>query len=408
MNNELLATLEYIEQERGISKMQLIDAVEKALLQASRKSIHPASDLSVKINPRSGEIKAWAKLKVVETFANKDEITLSEVQKAGKTANIGDIIDWEVTPRNFGRIAAQTARQAIIQKIREVEREAITGEFEDKVGEIIHGNVRHVESGNIIVEVKKTEGMISIKDQIPTEQFTAGEGVNALLVGINSKNSGPALILNRSGNNFLRKLLEREVSEIHDGIVEIVAIARDPGNRAKIAVRSNDPHVDPVGACVGLRGIRVKNIMNELDGERLDIIHYSEDLDEYVKNVMHPAKIDKIEYDNAKHSMTLYVNPDNSKLAFGKRGQNVRLARKLLGWGIVVEEKNPFAEFEEQKAELIEHLAASLNISEEAATLLVEKGYLSADGIRADLDNLSSATGLDAQSIQNIRAALAE
>ncbi len=406
MNSELLATLDYIEQERGISKAQLIEAVEKALLTASRKSIHPASDLSVRVNPRTGEIEAWAKLKVVEAFASADEITLAEVQKKLPNAQLGDIVDWEVTPRNFGRIAAQTARQAILQQIRKAEKETVQEEFKDQIGEIVNGNVRRIEAGNVIVDFQKAEGVLSSKDKIPTEQYSPGDRINALLFKVDIETAGPSLILTRSNAAFLRKLFEREVSEIHDGVVEIVAIARDAGIRAKIAVRSNDPRVDPVGACVGMRGMRVRNIMNELNGERIDIIHYSDDLNEYVRNVLHPAKLLRIDANEDKKTMTIYVDPENSRLAFGKKAQNVKLAQRLLQWSINLVTEDPNAAFEEQKAQAVQNLAETLGIREDAAEILVNNGYLTPEGLRADAENLSGIAGLSEEDLQIILGAL--
>ncbi len=406
MNSELLATLDYIEQERGISKAQLIEAVEKALLTASRKSIHPASDLSVKVNPRTGEIEAWAKLKVVDAFASADEITLAEVQKKLPNVQLGDIVDWEVTPRNFGRIAAQTARQAILQQIRKAEKETVQEEFKDQIGEIVNGNVRRIEAGNVIVDFQKAEGILSSKDKIPSEQYSAGERINALLFKVDIETSGPSLILTRSNAAFLKKLFEREVTEIHDGVVEIVSVARDAGIRSKIAVRSNDPRVDPVGACVGMRGMRVRNITNELNGERIDIIHYSDNLEEYVRNVLHPAKILRMETDEDKKLLTIYVDPENSRLAFGKKAQNVKLAQRLLQWTINLVTEDPSAAFEEQKAQAVQNLAATLNITDDAAAVLVNNGYLTLEGLRADAENLSGISGLSEDDLQTILSAL--
>ena len=405
-HDELLATLEYIEQERGISKEQLINAVEKALLSASRKSIRPASDLSIKMNPRTGEIKVWAKLKVVEAFAGNDEINLSEVAAKRPDAVVGDIIDWEVTPRDFGRIAASTARQAIIQEIKRAEKETVNDEFKDLEGEIVNGNVRRIESGDIYVDCQKAEGIIRVKDRIPTEQYSPGDRINALLVKIDKENYGPSLILSRSCPAFLCKLFEREVSEIHDGVVEIKAVARDAGSRSKIAVVSSDPRVDPVGACVGMRGMRVKNITNELGGERVDIIHYSDDMNEYIRNVMHPAKILDMDYDAANKQMKIYVDPDNSRLAFGRKGQNVRLAQKLINCRIEIVTIDPNAEFEAQKAQAISDLAATLGIEQSAAEILVNKGYLTIDDLRADIDNVLALQEIDNAAMQKIRAAL--
>ncbi len=405
MNNELLATLEYIEQERGISKAQLIAAVERALLSASRKSIHPASDLSVKLNPRTGELRAWAKLKVVDAFPGNDEITLEEVQKKMPDVQLGDIIDWEVTPRNFGRIAASSARQAILQHIKDAEKATVQEEFKEFVGSIVSGTVRRIDAGKVIVDLQKAEGVLAGADRIPMEQYGPGDRLNALLLKIDDKAS-PSLILSRSHEDFLKKLFEREVSEIHDGVVEIVGVAREAGSRAKIAVRSNDSRVDPVGACVGMRGMRVKNITGELGGERVDIIHYTDNFEEFVRNVMHPAKILHMDIDRIKKQLTVYVDPENSRLASGKRGLNVRLAQRLLNWRIVLVTEDPQAEFEEMKAQAVEDLAAALDVSSETAEILVNKGYLNVEGLRADADNLEAVAGLSADDIQAIRSAL--
>lgn len=405
MNNELLATLEYIEQERGISKAQLIAAVERALLSASRKSIHPASDLSVKLNPRTGELRAWAKLKVVDAFPGNDEITLEEVQKKMPDVQLGDIIDWEVTPRNFGRIAASSARQAILQHIKDAEKATVQEEFKEFVGSIVSGTVRRIDAGKVIVDLQKAEGVLAGVDRIPMEQYGPGDRLNALLLKIDDKAS-PSLILSRSHEDFLKKLFEREVSEIHDGVVEIVGVAREAGSRAKIAVRSNDSRVDPVGACVGMRGMRVKNITGELGGERVDIIHYTDNFEEFVRNVMHPAKILHMDIDRIKKQLTVYVDPENSRLASGKRGLNVRLAQRLLNWRIVLVTEDPRAEFEEMKAQAVEDLAAALDVSSETAEILVNKGYLNVEGLRADADNLEAVAGLSADDIQAIRSAL--
>lgn len=407
MNSELLATLNYIEQERGISKDQLIEAIEKALLTASRKSIHPASDLSIKVDRKTGDIRAWAKLKVVEAFANNDEITLKEVAKKDPSAQIGDIIDWEVTPRDFGRIAAQTALQAIRQQIRKAEKETVMVEFKDQVGEIINGTVRRIDRGNVIVEFNKAEGVLGAKDKIPTEQYNPGDRINALLTNVDIEAAGPSLILTRANATFLRKLFEREVTEIHDGVVEIVGVARDAGIRSKIAVRSNDPRVDPVGACVGMRGMRVKNITNELNGERVDIIHYTDDLIDYVHKVFHPAKLLRVDVDEDRKQLTVYVDQENSRLAFGKEARNVRLAQKLLQWRISLVIEDPNAIFEARKAEAVQALADELSISEDSAAILVNKGYLNVDGLRADAENEDIFSGLSDAEIQSIRAALA-
>lgn len=411
MNHELLAILEYIEQERGISKEQLAEAVEKALLSASRKSIHPASDLEVKLDRSTGEIKAWAKLEVVEAFPNNDQISIDKVREKDPTARVGDIINWEVTPKNFGRIAAQTARQAILQQIRKAEKDIVQDEFKDKVGELISGTVRRIESGSVIVDVQKAEGVIAGKDKVPGEQYMPGDRIYAVLVKVDTLSAGPSLILSRSTPVFVKKLFEREVSEIHDGVVEIVGIAREAGARTKIAVRSNDSRVDPVGACVGMRGMRVRNITNELGGERVDIIRYEEDIKAYLANAMHPAKLSAILVDSEKKLLTVHVDQENSKLAFGRKAQNVRLAQKLTNWNInlVIDEEQPEESFEEKKAHMTEQLAADLSIASSEAELLVNNGYPTVEGLKeVTVEELAKIDGLPREAAERIVDAVAK
>ena len=411
MNSELLATLEYIEQERGISKEQLVDAVEKAILTASRKSIHPASNLAVKLDRHSGEIKAWAKLEVVGTFPNNDQITIEKAKEKYPDAKIGDVIDWEVTPRNFGRIAAQTARQAILQQLRKAEKAIVKEEYDEKVGEIVNGVVKRIEAGAIIVDLQKSEGIIAAKDKVPGEQYMVGERINALLVKVDTLVSGPSLILSRSNPGFVRKLFEREVSEIHDGVVEIAGIAREAGMRTKIAVRSNDPRIDPVGACVGMRGMRVRNITSELGNERVDIIRYEEDIKTYAANALHPAQLESISVDEDRRMLTIRVNSENSRLAFGKKAQNVRLAQKLIGWNInfVTDDDVREESFEEKKTQCISQLSAELGIAPEKAELLVNNGYLTLEGLKtAGISDIAAIQGIDEATVNAIAERLAK
>lgn len=408
MNSELMAILESIEQERGISKQQLVEAIEKALLTASRKSIHPASDLTIKMNPRTGEITAQAKLKVVEEFPTNDEITLEEARKREPNAKVGDIVTWDVTPKNFGRIAAQTARQAIVQQIRKVEKSIVQEEFKDQIGELVNGIVHRVDSGAIIVALSKAEGIITSKERVPGEQYQVGERISALLVKVDPEASGPSLILSRSNPNFVKKLFEREVSEIHDGVVEIVGIAREAGARTKIAVLSNDRRVDPVGACVGMRGMRVKNITNELGGERVDIIHFDEDIETYTANVLHPAKLLKIIPDEEKNLITVHVDPENSRLAFGRKAQNIKLAQKLMQWSINIVVDDPESEFEEKKANAVSELASATGLGEDIASLLVNNGYLTLEGLKnAGIQEIAKIDGISQETLDTLAAVLA-
>jgi len=411
MANELLTILEYIEQERGISRDVLAQAVEKAILSASRKSIHPAKNLTVKLDRGSGDIKAWAQLEVVDSFPNTDQILLERVREKMPEANIGDVIEWEVTPSNFGRIAAQTCKQAIMQQLRKAEKEIVRDEFQDKVGMIVNGVVRRYENGNIIVDLGKAEGIINSRNKIPGEHYMAGDRINALLTRVDIDSSGPSLILNRSGNEFLKRLFEREVTEIHDGVVEIMAVAREAGSRSKIAVKSNDPRVDPIGACVGMRGMRVKNITTELGGERVDIIRYDEDVRTYAANALQPAKPSHIDVREGERVLDVHVSKDQSRLAFGKKAQNVRLSSKLLGWSFNIhtdEEEKQEDTFEEKIARAVNGLSSALGIDENVAKVLVSSGFLSIDGLRElSEEEIAAIDGLEDEDVKHILSALA-
>ena len=413
MNHELLAVLEYIEQERGISKEQLVNAVEKALAATCQKNLERrAKNVEAKLNRTNGSIKVVAIYDVVDeidSFIEKDkdgkekvkdksdeQITLREAVEFDPSVKVGEQLRMEITPKNFGRIVAQTAKQAILQEIRKAEKQTIEDEFRDQVGEIVSGTVRRYEHGNIIVDLQKAEATIPAREKVPSEQYMPGDRINALLLRIANKdnnkerskeNKEDGLILSRASREFIRKLFEREVSEIHDGIVEIVSVARDAGSRTKLAVKSNDPRVDPVGACVGMRGMRVKNITNELNGERVDIIPFSEDLARYVSNALHPAKAEKIDIDYSTATIHFYVDSENSRLAFGKKAQNVRLAQKLIGgdWKIdlklVEENEEEAVDFAEEKQRRTEELSGILGVSVETAELLVSNGFLSLEGL---------------------------
>jgi len=411
MANELLTVLEYIEQERGISRESLIKALETAILTASRKSIHPASELKVKIDPPTGKIQAWAVLEVVDSTPNCDQLLLARAKERFPNVKVGDKVDWEVTPSNFGRIAAQTARQTIIQQLRKAEKENVQEEFAERVGQIINGTVRRFEGGSIIIDFQKAEGIMPAKEKIHEEQYMPGDRINALLINVDINSAGPSLIVSRATPDFVVKLFEREVAEIHDGVVKIMGIAREPGRRTKIAVSSDDPRIDPVGACVGIRGTRVRNITDELGNERVDIVPYDTDLAKYAANALLPAKVQSVEIDEAKHELQVTVNEDQSKIAFGRKAQNVRLSAKLLGWNITL--KNESSEriappsIAEQVKAAAAKLAAELGIDEANATLLVNNGYVTLDGIRAaERSALLAIDGIDTAELEKALDAL--
>ncbi|MFY8215097.1 MAG: transcription termination factor NusA, partial [Chthoniobacterales bacterium] len=291
MNAEMLAMLDYLERERGIGRDALVDAISGAILTSARKSFATAKDLRIDISPRTGEIKAFAKPIVVEKIDNQhDQITLAKARQIQPDVQIGDEIEIEVTPRDFGRIAAQTARQAIMQRIRQIEKDMIYEEFKDRAGEIVNGTVRRFERSDVIIDLGKFEGIMPSKERVPTEEYTIGDRIRAYVVAVENGTRGPEIILSRSHPNFVRRLFEVEVSEISDRTVEIRSIAREAGARTKVAVHSADEKVDPVGACVGMRGARVKNIVRELNNEKVDIIRWYADPSELVKEALKPAK----------------------------------------------------------------------------------------------------------------------
>jgi len=311
MSQELLAIIEQIEREKGIKKEVLIAAIESALLSAARKAIDikPDEELKVQLDANTGKIKA---------YRNNEEIT-----------NI-----------DFGRIAASTARQVIIQKMREAEKDVVFNEFQGKVGEIVSGTVYRFEKGNIIVDLLgKAEGILLKREQSPKEEFKQGSRVRAYVVEVRKDVKGPQIVLSRAHPNFVKKLFELEVPEIYEGIVEIKAISRQAGERTKIAVSSKNEKVDSVGACVGMRGNRVRNIVNELQGEKIDIIRYNEDIKEYIKAGLSPAEVSEIKLDKDKLKAEVIVADDQLSLAIGKHGQNVRLASRLIGWELDIRTK---------------------------------------------------------------------
>ncbi|MDD5565319.1 MAG: transcription termination factor NusA [Candidatus Omnitrophica bacterium] len=327
MSKELLAIIEQIEREKGIKKEVLIQAVESALLSAVRRVVDskPNEELAVQLNPETGEIKAF-----------RDQKEISHV--------------------DFGRIAASTARQVIIQKIREAEKDVIFNEFQGKVGEIVSGTVYRFEKGSIIVDLLgKAEGILPKSEQMPQEQFKQGQRIRAYVMEVRKESKGPQIILSRQHHNFVKKLFELEVPEIYDGTVEVKAIARQAGERTKISVWSKEEKVDSVGACVGMRGSRVKNIVNELVGEKIDIVRYNEDIREYIKAALLPAEISEIKLDKNSKRAEVIVPDDQLSLAIGKHGQNVRLASRLVGWELDVRTKETATmEKPEEKKEIKE------------------------------------------------------
>ena len=405
MANELLALLQNIEQEREISRDLLIEALESAILTAARKSIHPANELKVKVDPETGNIQAWAILEVVDSMPNQDQLLYIRAKEKFPDIKLGDIVEWEVTPRNFGRIAAQTARQTIMQLLRRAEKLMATEEFAGNLNQIISGKVRQFDNGNIIIDFQKAQGVLPVKEKIPGEIYQVGDLINALLLKIDTVSSGPSLIVSRTHPDFVRRLFEREVAEIRDGVVKIMNVTREAGSRTKISVMSSDPRIDPVGSCVGIRGSRVRAVTDELNNERIDIVPYDEDIVKYCLNALQPAKAQSVEVDEAKHELIVYVNPEQSKLVFGKKAQNVRLSSKLLNWNITVRTvegavAQPVETMEEKIHRAAALLAESFGVSEEIALTLVRNGYITIEGLQtAGREQILAVEGIDPDEI---------
>ncbi|HOU21018.1 MAG: transcription termination/antitermination protein NusA [Kiritimatiellae bacterium] len=409
MNNELLAVFEYMERERKLDRETLIELVESALQVAGRKSIGRVRDLRIAIDRKTLEIKAFASIQVVDFVRNRqEEISLGEAQAKypGKEWKLGDLIEIEVTPRNFGRIAAQTAKQAIIQKLRMAEKDKVYANYKDHVGEIVTGTVRRFERSDVIVDLGDAEGLMPSRERVPSEEYQPGDRIRFLLLNLDSATAGTQLTLSRASPDFIRKLFELEVSEIADGTVEIKGLAREAGFRTKIAVHSNDEKVDPVGACVGLRGQRVKNIVRELSGEKVDIVKWSTDIKTFVTNSLAPAKLLRLDVDELENAVKVIVEADQLSLAIGKKGQNARLTAKLTGWKIDVQKDEADITFEEKIARATAQLAAIEGIGQENAARLVAAGFLTLEGIlAAEIQDLVDVEGFDADTAGQVRAA---
>jgi N utilization substance protein A len=368
-----------------------------------------ARDLRIDIDPKTGDIRALANLFVVENVENpQDEIPLAKARRITPDAKVGDTIEVEVTPKNFGRIAAQTAKQAMMQRIRQVEKEMIYEEFKDRAGEIVSGTVRRFDRSDVILDLGKFEAIMPQRERVVIEDYNIGDRLRAYVVAVENGIRGPEIIVSRSHPNFVRRLFELEVSEINDGTVEIRGIAREAGYRTKIAVFSGNPKVDPVGACVGMRGSRVKNIVRELNNEKVDIIRWSSDPKDFVLEALKPAKVKNLVFDIEKKSVKISVDEDQLSLAIGKKGQNARLTSRLTGWEINIEKEAPSTTAVEQKVlQAAQTLAGSLPITEEQAMTLVKNGFTNLEGLRdAEVQDLVDVLGVEEEKAREIHEAV--
>ena len=398
MNAEFIAMLEYLEKEKGIKRDVLIEAVQSALLSAAKKSVEAGRNLEVVMDPKTGEIRARAQLVVVDKVNNRhDEIALSKAKAVKADVKLGEEVWVDVTPGDLGRIGAQTARQAIMQRIRQAEKQMIYDEFRDRAGEIVSGIVRRFERQDVMIDLGKFEAIMPNRERVQTEDYAIGDRVRAYVVAVENTARGPEIVLSRSHPNFVRRLFETEVAEIADRTVEIKAIAREAGYRTKVAVFSANEKVDPVGACVGMKGARVKNIVRELNNEKVDIIRWSSDIKELVMEALKPARLKGVTLNEAKKTVEVRVDNDQLSLAIGKRGQNARLTARLTGWEINIEEDTSAKDaFVASVSGAAKQLMDALGINEEVAGKLVAVGMNAVELITdVSAQDIVDATGLD-------------
>ena len=394
MSHEILSVLEYMEKEKGIARDAMIQAIASAIASAAQKSINTTNEIRVEINPKSGALKAWNQLEVVDSVSDSQrEIHIDKARQVDSEATVGGLIETEVDPAFLGRIAAQAARQAILQRIRQFEKDRIFDDFKDTVGDIVTGTVRRRERGDLLIDLGKAEAILPARERIAGEDYAPGESIRCLLLKIEQSNRGPEIILSRSNINFVRRLFDVEVTEISDGTVKIEAMAREAGYRTKIAVSSTDPKVDPVGACVGSRGTRVKTIVRELGGEKIDIIRYDSDPIRLLEEALKPAVPKDIDLNEAEHRIHFNVLEDDLSIAIGRKGLNAKLTSRLLGWKLDIGKKETEAVgFSQKVAKAVEGINLIPGIEPDIAERLVAIGLVSADAF----EGVSSSDLLDA------------
>ncbi len=397
---ELLQVADTVARDKGIDRDEVLDAMEQAIQKAGRSKYGLEYDIRAEIDRKSGEIRLLRFREVAEPVVNETtQIALGEAQRLNPEAEIGDFITDPLPPIDFGRIAAQTAKQVIVQKVRDAERQRQFREFKDRIGEIVNGLVKRVEFGNVVVDLGRAEAMLRRDELLPRESFRQGERVRAYIYDVRPEPRGPQIFVSRTHPQFMAKLFAQEVPEIYDGIIEIKAVARDPGSRAKIAVVSRDSGIDPVGACVGMRGSRVQAVVGELQGEKIDIVPWSADPATFVVNALAPAEVAKVVMDEEQRRVEVVVPDDQLSLAIGRRGQNVRLASQLTGWDIDIlteaeESERRTEEFRSRSRLFIE----ALDIDEVIAHLLVTEGFTSLEEVAyVTPEDLAEIEGFDAE-----------
>ncbi|HVT55603.1 MAG TPA: transcription termination factor NusA [Xanthobacteraceae bacterium] len=403
---ELLQIAEAVAREKSIDKVIVIDAMQDAIAKAARSRYGTETDVHAEINPRTGELRLSRHLLVVDAVENPaNQISLEDAKKRNPAAQVGDTIADTLPPLDYGRIAAQSAKQVIVQKVREAERDRQYQEFKDRIGDIVNGVVKRVEYGNVVVDLGRGEAIIRRDEMLPREAFRNGDRVRAYVYDVRREPRGPQIFLSRTHPQFMAKLFAQEVPEIYDGIVEIKAVARDPGSRAKIAVISRDSSVDPVGACVGMRGSRVQAVVNELQGEKIDILPWSPDVATFVVNALAPAEVVKVVLDEIRERIEVVVPDAQLSLAIGRRGQNVRLASQLTGWDIdILTEQEESERRQKEFAERSKTFIDALDVDEMVAQLLTAEGFASVEELAlVPVEELSSIEGFDADTAAELQ-----
>jgi N utilization substance protein A len=404
---ELLQIADAVAREKSIDRGIVIAAMEDAIAKAARSRYGSETDVHAEINSKTGELRLSRHLLVVETVENPaSQISLEDARRRNPAAQIGDTIADTLPPLEYGRIAAQSAKQVIVQKVREAERDRQYQEFKDRIGDIVNGIVKRVEYGNVVVDLGRGEAIVRRDELLPREVFRNGDRIRAYIYDVRREPRGPQIFLSRTHPQFMAKLFAQEVPEIYDNIVEVKAVARDPGSRAKIAVISRDSSVDPVGACVGMRGSRVQAVVNELQGEKIDIIPWSADVATFVVNALAPAEVAKVVLDEERERISVVVPDQQLSLAIGRRGQNVRLASQLTGWDIDIlteqeESERRQAEFEKRTKMFME----ALNVDEVVGQLLASEGFNSIEELAmVDQKDIASIEGFDEETASELQA----
>src|SRR6202047_2860760 len=395
---ELLQIADAVAREKSIDRGIVISAMEDAIAKAARARYGSETDVHAEIDAKKGELRLSRHMLVVEQVENSaNQISLEDARRANPGAQIGDTIADTLPPLEYGRIAAQSAKQVIVQKVREAERDRQYQEYKDRIGDIVNGLVKRVEYGNVVVDLGRGEAIVRRDEMIPRESFRNGDRIRAYIYDVRRETRGPQIFLSRTHPQFMARLFAQEVPEIYDGIIEIRSVARDPGSRAKIAVISKDSSIDPVGACVGMRGVRVQAVVQELQGERIDIIPWSPESATFIVNALAPAEVTKVVLDEDTHRVEVVVPDEQLSLAIGRRGQNVRLASQLTGWqsDILTEQE----ESERRQKEFAERTALfmeTLDVDETVAQLLASEGFANVEDVAyVPLNELSQVEGFD-------------